>query len=503
MSAGAYIEHYDVTAVPSTAELLATCTDVTSDVPPSTEQENAILIEAIEPGDETTSVAPKTATTKSSGRIRDAHASIVAVSPSTRVHRSESSTVHYARPNGTVYGFVDYRLDTTTVKHENTTITWHVISHGVESVTLTSRDGVVDQTTRTQTPQFTYHNHSLGRAQFELQATVRARLVKTVTTTTNNTTHTTSDVFTDNLTVSESLPVHITTPAATATVVAYPDDNHEVLLTGLSPWSTYTVDDHQGLQAQNVWQFYTAGDPMWETLAVRSATSTEYVRTRHRPLVVHAVPTANRPYVDERWGPLSVQDVAGQLIAAPPVVDSNVTVSPTNYRRPERLRLRHPDSSAVTLTGVVAGPSRTLTLPDQPPIAHRPALSITIVSQSVTEATLRVTLRGNTTGKPLDMGANASNDSAGELTVGGTPLTLNSSGSATTVVTKPGVYEAVFTPAAWVPGQQAYTSATATVAWHPLTTAAGLTAASWDAVQFLIPVGVVLFAVRQLGNYLS
>lgn len=502
LSEDEYAARYGV--APTTVQLLATCTDLTYETPPQIAQVNEHLIQQLEPGDESTSVAPSTATLRSSGQLRDVHVSVVGLSPSTVVHRSGNETERYVRPNGTLYGFVDYRVETQPTTTENTTVSWRVIDHGVESVSLSDPRGERATTAGTQQPQFAYRNLSMGATQLTVTATVTARLEKTVTHSTNYSTHTTTQVVTNSITVTDTVPVTVTSPTATVATVAFPDGSQRVFLSQASPWSRYDVvgraGENETAGVQNVWQFYTAGDAAWQTLVSRTATTTEHYATPHQPLVVHALPTAPAPQSLSSPRRVRVLNTTGSQVDNPPMVDSNVSIAASPYRQVTHLRVQQPPATAIRLSGIVAGNSTTVPLPLDPPVAHNPHLALEVVSQSATSATLRVTLRDAQTGAALNVSSNSSTNATGVLTVDGTVVSLGENGTATVALSEPGIHRATFSPAPWQPGHRAYTRATATVGWHPLTTPAGLTAASWDLLQLAIPVVVVLYAIRQLGG---
>ncbi|WP_152421516.1 hypothetical protein [Haloferax gibbonsii] len=487
---------------PRPAELLATCTDFTYETPPNVTAANERLRQSITPGDESTSIGPSSAPTGSNGRLQDVRVSLLTVSPSTLVHEN-ATTTRYVRPTGTVHGYVDYRVDTSPVTTGNTTVTWRLQSHRVESVSLATKTDVVATDSNTQQPTFTYQQVPTGRTQFRLTATVTAAFERTVTVTANGTRETTSELITANVTVTDTRDVVVTRPAATTAALATHDGTRKVLLSNMTSWSRYTLSGTPDHAVQNVWRFYTAEEPAWQTLDKATATTTETVRPTVRPLVVHAVPTNPHPAPDRPWGPVQVADRTGTQHARPQLDDSNLTITPTAYQHVDSLRLHHPAASSVTLHGLVFGPPTTRSLPATPQRVRNVSLELTTVSHSTTDATLRVSLTDEATGAPLSTEIPGPNHSGGTVIVAGTPVSLNATGQATLVVSEPGVYRATYRPATWRPGQRAYRSADATTTWHPLTTFRGLTDAFWELSQLLLAAGGVLYAARQLGRLSS
>ncbi|WP_147302769.1 hypothetical protein [Haloferax sp. Atlit-19N] len=500
LTADGYREQYG--RDPRPVELLATCTDFTYETPPNVTAANDRLRQSITPGDETTSLGPSSAPVGSDGRLQDVRLSFLTVSPSTLVHET-ATTTRFVRPTGSVVGYVDYRVDTTPVTTGNTTVSWRLRSHRVESVSLATDRGVLGTASRTQKPTFTYQQVPTGRTQFRLTATVTAAFERTVTVTANGTRETTTDRVTANVTVTQTQTVVVTRPTADTAVLAYHDGTRRVILSNLTPWSRYGLAGTSDHAVQNVWQFYTAEEPAWQTLDKATATTTTVVRPTARPLVVHAVPTRSRPEPELPWGPLQIEDRTGAKHARPQFDDSNLTSTPTAYQHVDRLRLRQPAAASVTLHGLVAGPPTTRSLPTTPQRARNATLTLTTASHSLTNATLLVTLTDDATGEPLSTGAAGTNHADGSVVVAGTPVSLNETGQATVVVSEPGVYRAAFRPAAWRPGQPAYVATEATATWHPLTTFHGLTDAFWDLLKLLLAAGTVVYASRQLARLRS
>ncbi|MCO8266278.1 hypothetical protein NKF06_06685 [Haloferax sp. AB510] len=497
LTADGYREQYG--RDPQPAELLATCTDFTYETPPNVTAANDRLRQSMTPGDETTSLGPSSAPVGSDGQLRDVRVSLLTVSPSTLVHEN-ATTTRFVRPTGTVHGYVDYRVDTTPVTTANTTVTWRLQSHRVEAVSFATDRGIVATDSNTQQPTFTYRQLPTGRTQFRLTATVTAAFERTATVTANGTREATTELVTANVTVTQTQAVVVTRPSADTAVLANHDGTRRVIVSNLTPWSRYSLAGTPDHAVQNVWRFYTAAEPAWQTLDKTTATTTAVVHPTARPLVVHAVPTRPRPEPDRPWGPLQIEERTGAQHARPQFDDSNLTTTPTAYQHVDRLRLRQPAASSVTLHGLVAGPPTTRSLPATPQRARNATLTLTTVSRSLTDATLRVTLTDDTTGAPLSTGAPGTNHTGGVVTVAGTPVSLNETGQATVVVSEPGSYRATYRPATWRPGQPAYVATEATATWHPLTTTHGLTDAFWELLKLLLAVGAVVYALHQLGR---
>ncbi|MDB2294141.1 hypothetical protein PM085_18120, partial [Halorubrum ezzemoulense] len=103
----------------------------------------------LDAGGPDTSVYPPHADLEDGVFIEDAHATIFAVQPSTRGHLESGDTPLYIGPNGTLRGFVDYRVRVPDGNSTgNTTISWSLTDHEIEAVrvktdgeTIAERDG--------------------------------------------------------------------------------------------------------------------------------------------------------------------------------------------------------------------------------------------------------------------------------------------------------------------------------------------------------------------------
>ena len=122
----------------SAVHQVANGTDITFKRPPATAATwTRNDFEDLEAGDADTSVHPPHADLEDGVFIEDAHATIFAVQPSTRGHLESGETPLYIAPNGTMRGFVDYRVRVPNGSSSgNTTIEWSLTDHEVEEIRL-------------------------------------------------------------------------------------------------------------------------------------------------------------------------------------------------------------------------------------------------------------------------------------------------------------------------------------------------------------------------------
>jgi len=121
---------------------VANGTDITFKRPPATAATwTRNDFEDLDAGGAETSVHPSHADLEDGIFIEDAHATIFAVQPSTRGHLESGETPLYIAPNGTMRGFVDYRVRVPNGSSSgNTTIDWSITEHEIDEVRL-KKDG--------------------------------------------------------------------------------------------------------------------------------------------------------------------------------------------------------------------------------------------------------------------------------------------------------------------------------------------------------------------------
>ena len=160
---------------------VANGTDITFKRPPATAATwTRNDFEDLDAGDADTSVHPPHADLEDGVFIEDAHATIFAVQPSTRGHLESGETPLYIAPNGTMRGFVDYRVRVPNGSSSgNTTIEWSLTNHEVEEVRLKKDGETIETQDGSHTPALDYQIEDDWSANLTLEAEISVRLKKT------------------------------------------------------------------------------------------------------------------------------------------------------------------------------------------------------------------------------------------------------------------------------------------------------------------------------------
>ncbi len=486
---------------PTPTQQLATCTDLTYAAPPAhAARMTTAAFPALEPGSADTSVYPPHADPVSAGAIADAHATVFAVYPATRVHLDPTTTRQYIAPTGTVRALVDYRV------RDNLGPNRSVRSHRVRTVTLDIGTEQVASTTGTQTPTLSYNTTQTG----EQPLTVTAEIAVSITVTGSRTT-----TFTQTVTVSDTRSVWVYRLTPEAYTVQYPDGQGGLAVYQGNPWHSLTLSGDATDRVRGVWRYYTARDPRWDHLIFSRATTTTTRPSAVRPLRVaafpaqigpRAVPVRDGPTVTAVWG-VTTRSPATRL---PPNVSVGVVTD--EYTRSYGLAVRNEtlDPEHVQVHGIVRGVSAPLSEVTRTarPI-REPNLSVRLIDSSGSAATLRITVRDSQTGAPLRVTESAApkpivaDGPDGTLSINGEPVTLGPDGTATRTVSEPGLYTVRFEPASWRTTSPAYTAASDTVRWHPLGTLAGWVQLLETAFWVGVPIAVAWIAGRQIAHLIS
>ena len=492
---------------------LANGTDITFTRPPATAATwTRNDFADLDAGGPDTSTYPPHASLEDGTFIDDAHATIFAVTPSTRGHLDAGETSLYIAPNGTVRGLVDYRVRVPIGNETgNQTVDWALVSHEIENTRLKIDGITVASTAGTHTPELQYQTtHSWG-ANLTLEANISVRLKKTVETTVGGEPETTVNYRTETRTVSDTLDTEIYDLAAYPYYAQYPNGDTGVAIFQSRPWQGYTLTDEGSSRVRGVWRFYTARNTNWDTLVTSTGTSTTTTQSDAIPVRVHAYPSQIGPRAEPvRDGP-NIIDTWGTERASPRrTIGENVTVEVVNesYTPTYGLAVRAEtvDREALRVGGIVRGVNATIVDPQVGSARQlrESNLSVELVSQTTSNATLRVELRDNQTGAPI-----ASNGSdrqypiggsshSGYITVGDQRVETNESGVAVVTLDEPGIYTVRYHPGTWLGNDPAYVGDTASVRWHPLGTLEGWVAFVFEVGWQAIPFVVTFYAGRRL-----
>jgi len=508
---------------------LASCTDLTFAEPPATAATWTVYdFQSLEPGESDTAVYPEHADLEDSGTIRDAHATIFAVQPSTLAHRDTNHPSLYVAPEGEIRGFVDYRVrvpdDEVT---DNRTVEWSLRSHGVREVRLRQDGTQRTATAGHQTPVLEYRLDGSGPSTLTLEADIEVELEKRVTDRSGNETETHSETRRDSVTVSDDLDVRVYDLTAVIYEATYPDGDTGLAVYHSQPWHGYVLSEAdsevtaeaEDVRVRGVWRYYTARDTNWDHLVRAGQSREEVVHSDALPVYVHAYPSKIGPRVEPvRNGP-ELLDVWGVESPSPAAtMHENVAVGVVDepYTRSYGLAVRTAtfDRDEFAVQGIVRGETADVTEPDEGSTREirESELTATITNQTTREATIRITLRDAGTGEPVvlegpfeeqpRLAPIGGQQRKGYLTIDGERVVTNASGVATVTVSEPGLYTAEYHPGSWRTHNPAYTGDQASVGWHPLSTGRGWLSLLVAVIRYSIPFLVALYAGRKLGTFL-
>jgi hypothetical protein len=496
------------------------------------------------PGNESISVYPRAANLTNGTLIREAHATVFAITPSTVAHTGPNETTHYLAPNGTVLAAVDYRIaggaaaasapSNASIAGNGSTApgvgAGRILRHEITEVRLLRDGAVIARTNGSHRPRLNYSLTADKETDSEplvLEADIEVRTRSQAGGGTGNATGpdgTASNppgsgdaVVTDTVTVSDRIHGQVYDLDPSVSYTRYPDGDLGVAVFQDFPWQGYQLRGTSSARVRGVWRFYTARDTGWETLVRSSSTGTWRNRSDALPVAVHAYPSRIGPRLEpegrgpeavNRWGD-ERQSPAGTL---GPNVTVEVVTEPYEATYGLAVRYRANASTPITVRGIVRGESRTL----RPAAGARRPLrrsNLTVERVAVTEShlTLRLTLRDATTGEPIALSAPdrpryepllVSRDEA-YITVGDQRVRTNLSGMAMVRINRSGVYTVRYHPKSWLTHEPAYASSATSVRWHPLATVSGWLALLVQLLQASLPFALALYAGRRLGDFLQ
>ncbi len=500
---------------------LANCTDISFAEPPETaEIWTEYDFESLEPGSSNTSVYPEHAETADSLAIADAHATIFAVQPSTIVHLNEDETPLYVAPDGELRGLIDYRVRVPDDDHSgNQTVEWSLLDHGIDEVRLEQDGEVLAKHEGQHTPTIEYALEGSGTSTLTLEADIEVDLARSITERVGNRTSTQNETRSTTLTVSSDLEVYVYDLSASIYSAEYPDGDAGVAIYQAQPWHGYILTEEGDATVRGVWRYYTARDTAWDSLVRSSATDRKVVNSDALPVYVRAYPSETGPRADPILDGPDVNEVWGLESPSPnATLHENVEVDVVDdpYTRSYGLAIRYGevDREHLVVQGIVRDTTAELVEPDggTEREIRESDLSVEILEQNESAATIEIELRDAKTGDPimLEQPFEDNPRSApigveprdGYVTIAGERVETNASGIATVTVTQPGIHTAEYHPGSWRTHNPAYVGETASVSWHPLTTASGWFTFFVDVIWLSIPFLVALYAGLKLGSFL-
>ena len=497
----------------STPAQIANGTDITFKRPPATaETWTRNDFTDLEAGGTQTSVYPTHADLEDGTYIKDAHATVFAVQPSTRGHLDSDTTPLYIAPKGEMRGFIDYRIRVPDGDSSGSrTVNWALIGHSIQEARLTVDGDTLSKTGGSQTPVLPYQFGGSRSERLTLEADITTRLRKTTRVDRGNYTDVYVDYPTETRTVSDSIDVEIYDLSATVSYAEYPNGDSGVAIFHSRPWQGYTLTENGAATVRGVWRFYTARDARWDHLISSDRSGRTASESPALPVYVHAYPSAIGPRAEpERDGPILTGTWGEERDSPADSMDENINVEVVNesYTPTDGVAVRANtlDREALRVDGIVRGVQASLI---EPPAGYErdlreSNLSIGVLTQNDTHATLRVSLTDNKTGEAIAL----NNDDRlsplggdlgrGYITVDDQRLVTNESGVALLTVDSPGFYTATYQPGSWLTHNPAYVGTTATTRWHPLSTFDSWLGLLFDAGWQLIPFAVMFYAGHRL-----
>ena len=497
---------------------LANGTDITFKRPPDTAATwTRNDFEDLQAGDSDTSVHPPHASLEDGVFIEDAHATVFAVQPSTRGHLESGEKPLYIAPNGTMRGFVDYRVRVPNGSTSgNTTIDWSLASHDIEEVRLKNDGETIATAVGSHTPTIEYQIEDDWSTTLTLEAEIHVRLKKTTRIDVGNQTDVNVTYRTETRNVSDSLGVEIYDLSASPYYAEYPNGDSGVAIFQSRPWQGYTLTDESNASVRGIWRFYTARNTNWDSLVRSNRTGSAEVASDAIPVSVHAYPSRIGPRAEPvRSGP-EILDTWGTDRPSPAgTIGENVNIEVVNQSYTTTygvaVRAENVDREALHVAGIVRGVNASITEPEagSERQLRRSNLTVEVTQQNETQATLRITLRDNETGAPIVLEDTArrypigGSSRDGYITVADQRVETNTSGVATVTIDNPDIYTVRYHPGSWLGHDPAYVSDTATARWHPLGTIDGWFAFLFEVGWQLIPFVVMFYAGRRLLRMLG
>ncbi|MFC7325879.1 hypothetical protein ACFQMF_15015 [Halorubrum rutilum] len=496
---------------------VANGTDVTFKRPPETAATwTRNDFEDLDAGSPDTSVYPSHADLEDGVFITDAHATIFAVQPSTRAHLESGETPLYIAPNGTVRGLVDYRVRVPAASSSgNTTISWSLTEHEIEEVRLQTDNETITEHDGAHTPALDYQLEDDWSATLTLEAEIHVRLKKTVRTDLGDQTDIDISYRTESRSVSDSIAVEIYDLSAYPYYAEYPNGDVGVAVFQSRPWQGYTLTADDTARVRGIWRFYTARNTNWDTLIRSNRTDSATIQSDAIPVSVHAYPSRIGPRAEPvRNGPEIIETWGTDRPSPVGTIGENINIDIVNQSYTTTYgvasRVENVDREALHVTGIVRGVDASLVEPDtgSERQLRYSNLTVEVMQQNQSQATLRVELWDTHTGAPIAL------DNSRQLPIGGTTrdgyitvadqrVETNTSGAAIVSIDEPGIYTARYHPGSWISHDPAYVSDTATARWHPLGTINGWFALVFEVGWQLLPFFVMFYAGKRLLRMLG
>lgn len=432
------------------------------------------------------------------GWIQDAHATLYRIQPSTRLYESPNQTVRYIAPDGRVLGLVDYRVQPPaddTDSSDGKKVFWSLRRHEITSVCVVQgpsnprqaggcqrssiRIGTASSPSHTVNISYSARTSAPSGTPVSLVATVEVELNKTVetkhtkteekcrTVDTGNGTKTICETITETWWTSNS--THITdratvTDQLSATVyqlrtalreAEFPDGRRGVIIQSSDYWNGIRFGSAASINTQ--WQFFSVRNPDWDRLGTTTRNETSWTESPTVPARVQAFPSRLGVTTNTSRGTdiYEVSTFEGSRHPSPaPALPENVfvPVETESYNSTKMLAVQHSNlSQSATATGVVQGVDGEVVRSDDPADIRKANLTLSVTDWNTSYANVRVTLRDNQTGDPIN-----TTGREGYVQLREYRVETNESGEALVTVQNTGLVTARYKPAAWWTGDVGY-----------------------------------------------
>ncbi|WP_167880028.1 hypothetical protein [Halorhabdus rudnickae] len=442
------------------------------------------------------SIQPSHTDTSDGEFVKDAHATLFAIQPSTMLRLSASRQPLYVGRSGEVLATTDYRVR---VPEDDTTgdrqVYWSLEEHRIEETRFTIDGETVASDGGSHTPRFAFDDLAGGSHRIAVETEVFVRLEKHVRTEETDcwengtTTRCQTDVDhnytypTETVTVEDDRRVVVEDLQITGKRAEYPDGSSALAVTANRPWLGYSTD--QG-NVTGTWRLYSARDPSWDTLVYAQQNESTQRHSPLHPLQVNAFPMATGASAAEPTTRVLATD--GQRYEAP-TLPENVELGVPNgtYMGSRTIVTRFPEQvSEIRARGFIRGRSTTVDTTDFDTVPiHRSNLTLAVRNDSDSTTRIEVRLRDAATGAPIDTA-----DRDGFVVIDGERVNTTDDGTALVTFDDTGTFvSARYEPGDWWHHDRGYVedSVTLSLGGPSLQVLANV-------FRFAVPVGLFLLA---------
>ena len=477
---------------------LAAGTDIPLDEPPkAVEQWNRMDLRDFPETDASRSIHPSDVELREGVFIKDAYTAVFAVQPSTRARVSPEMQPLYVARNGTVLGTTDYRIAVPQDEEDGSSrVEWELVRHDIVETRLLIDDTVVSTNSGSHTHAHAYELEGLGgqphTLTLESDIVVGFQKQTAVCTQSNNSEclRWSSSVAypTETVTVRDRVAVVAYDLEVSGFTARYPDGDLGLVVYKNQPWLGYSLPNGE---VRGVWRFYAARDSGWDTLVTSTAGRTTTQHSPVHPLQVNAYPIESGPTVSSSQN-LTLLEVAGRE-TQPPALPANVELDSltTPYTASFSIATRAETAvfgiEDVTAAGLVQG----VQAPADPDSfssiqIHLSNLSLQALDVTDETVTVRVTLRDQQTGEPIN-----TTGREGFIVLQDQRINTSGDGTVTRTIARPvGGVSARYEPGRWWFSTPGYVGDSDIV--YPRGTVLQLLSSLY---QLAIPIAVFLFGV--------